>query len=196
MQDSKYGFLILCLVISSILFSCGSGHLCRKRSDQIVTKSQNEQPKWSEKEYKNDTDNYHFMNYIRTEKNEIEGLRLAKDELLQKITGRINDHLKEYLSERISSKEKSTIFKVFSDALLEQMKIKVIIPDASYYEKLKNDDQTCYCCYVYKVINKEILNNKIRETIMILEERYSDDDNMISILSRLKKQADIPLNQK
>ena len=166
-------------------FACSSNTKREQDNIEILKMSTKNRPEWVEKGISKDNENLFFTEDTQVENNELNGLRIARSNLVKTIQVKIKEYLNSYLLERIKKKEMEKIIDDCHVELINIMDINNIIPDATYYEKIKESEKEYFNCYVHKIISFKILDKKITETLGILKSKYKDDKSLLDILLKL-----------
>jgi len=180
---------VLIFIISFLLLYCASENKQRKI---VLETSQPQKPQWTEKKVWEDKEYIFFVEKCSRCNDPVEGLRKTKQKLIDTLNTKIKERvITEFdeISDEIDCGD--WIDKVKEDFVNETMLMLDfgnLIPDDTYYEKIKSEkqDKAYYDCYVYKALSKSGMNNKKIEAINKLIEKYKEKE-IKEFLSRLKE---------
>ncbi len=175
-------FIILCLILE-----CATE---KKRTKIVIEKSSQTPPLWVGKEKWEDNEYIFFVSKYTIYTNPVEGLRKAKQKLIEKINNEIKKGLKSEFKEKIEEIDYADwIEKIkdkFINGTLNLLDFNNLIPDDTYYEKIK-ENIVYYNCYVYKALSKSAINNKKLEMIDALISEYNKSIDIKKFLKKLKE---------
>ncbi len=180
---------VLILFILAAAFSfiyCSSSSRNQSVDCEVLNKSAQNKPAWAKQTIFEDEKNIYFTEYTQVENNELNGLRMARSKLVKVIQIKIREYLVDYLLVQIKKSEMKKVIDDYYSELIEIMGTEDTIPDATYYEKIREPEREYFNCYVHKIISFKTLENKVIKTLPILKEKHKNNKSFLEILSKIK----------